>query len=146
MTRDRRDELGPIPDEVARYLIPSAQAGYAARTAANVYMCTALLVVVPDAEDPRATPGTAKTIDMAHDRRLPRQVADPATHPEAIARWIWNDLVKPEPLSLFGPTPSDPRSVRLMVAGPRESKWPGARAATAGLLRQVAQAIGVLKR
>jgi len=146
MPHDRRDELGPIPDEVARYLIPSAKTGYAARTVANVFMSTAALIVVPNAEDPRVTPGTAKTLDLARDRRLPRRVADPTTSPEVLASWIWHDLVKPQPLLLFERPKEETKSVRLLVAGPRESKWQGARVATAALLRQVAQALVALKR
>jgi hypothetical protein len=146
MPLDRRDELGPIPDDVARYLIPSAKSGYAARTVANVYMSTAALIVVPNAEDPRVTPGTTKTLELASDRRLPRQVADPRTSPEVLARWIWHDLMKPQSMLPLGRPDDEAKSIRLLVAGPRESKWQGARAATAGLLRQVAQALAALKR
>jgi hypothetical protein len=43
-------------------------------------------------------------------------------------------------LPLGGP-PLDPVPTRLLVAGPRESKWHGARVETAGLLRRVALAL-----
>ncbi|HSX21410.1 MAG TPA: putative molybdenum carrier protein, partial [Gaiellaceae bacterium] len=36
MPRDGRDELGPIPPDVARFLVAHEKAGYGARTEANV--------------------------------------------------------------------------------------------------------------
>jgi len=39
-----------------------------------------------------------------------------------------------------------PIPTRLLVAGPRESKWPGARVETAALLRRVAMALAEIPR
>jgi len=133
-----RDERGPIPPEVARHLRPHEKTSYAARTEANVRASDALLAVVRDADDPLATPGTAKTIDLAADRHLRRMIVDPSWDARIIAAWIWRDLLALRTLPLALETRSlDPISVRLMVAGPRESKWTGARVETAGLLRRV---------
>lgn len=148
MPRDGRDELGKIPDAVARLLTPHEKTHYVARTAANVQMASALLIVVHDADDPRATPGTAKTIDLATGRHLRCLIVDPEFDPARIARWIWSDLLRMMttlPLPLLG-EPLDPVAAQLLVAGPRESKWPGARAATAGLLRQVARDLAEIAR
>jgi hypothetical protein len=146
MPRDGRDELGPIPPEIARFLIPHASAHYAARTAANVAMVAAILVVVRDAGDPRATPGTTKTINLARDRRVVPVVVDPSCDVLPIASWLYRDLLAPWPpltLPLAGFEPYEPEPpARLLVAGPRESKWPGARAATADLLRRIVAAVG----
>jgi hypothetical protein len=134
-----RDELGPIPPDVARCLQPHEKTSYVARTEANIRNCDALLVVVPDADDPRATPGTKKTLDLATDRHLRRMIVDPSFAPRPIAEWIWRDLLALRTLPLPLETRSlDPVRVRLMIAGPRESKWSGARVETAGLLRRVA--------
>lgn len=147
MPRDGRDELGRIPPDVARFLTPHDKASYALRTAANVRSASALLVVVPDADAPRATPGTARTIDLAIERRLRRRIVSPSTDPGAIARWIWIDLLGtgtlPLPLETIAP---DPTPTRLLVAGPRESKWQCARVETAGLLRRVALALMEIRR
>jgi hypothetical protein len=143
MPSNKRDELGQIPDAVARFLTPHAKTGYGARTEANVQSASAALIVVHDADDPRATPGTAKTIGLAADRRLLRMIVDPKWDPAVIARWIWRDLLmmtKTLALPLLG-TPPVPASTRLLVAGPRESLWRGAQLETAGLLRRVAQAL-----
>ena len=147
MPRDQRDELGRIPEDVARFLVPHEKTNYAARTAANVRTATAALLVVKDAADPRVTPGTAKTIDLAVERGLRRRVVDPSHDASAIARWIWSDLLMVHTLPLpFETRVLDPIPTRLIVAGPRESKWPGARVETAALLRRVARALAEIAR
>lgn len=145
MPRNGRDELGKIPPDVARFLTPHHSTNYAARTEANVQSASAALIVVRDANDPRATPGTAKTIDLAAGRRLPRQIVDPQTDAKEIARWIWNALLKIDTPQLEMPglvtgtvIVPDPAPAKLLVAGPRESKWPGARVETAAILRRIA--------
>jgi len=142
MPRDGRDELGKIPEAVARFLVAHDKTSYAARTEANVRTATAALIVVRDADDPRETPGTAKTIALAAARRLPRMIVDPTAEAETIARWIWRDLLMRQALllPLLGQA-FDHVPPRLLVAGPRESKWQGARVQTAALLRRVARAL-----
>lgn len=140
MPRNGRDELGKIPEEISRFLLRHHTEGLAARTEANVCTAGAVLLVVKDALSPRATPGSAKTLDLAIRRHLPRMIVDPATHPGLIARWIWENLLRPGTLAL--PLEERPDALpRLLVAGPRESKWPGARAETAALLRSVARTL-----
>jgi hypothetical protein len=145
MPRDGRDERGPIPDAVARRLWPCEKPGFSARTEANVRCCDALLVVVPRALDPRATPGTAKTIDLAEKFHKRRMIVDSSFPAGTIATWIWRELLAlrtlPLPLDTRG---CDPVPSRLMVAGPRESKWNGAQAATVEVLRNVAAELRAL--
>ena len=141
MPRGARDEFGKIPIAVASLLREHESSLYAARTEANVRNCDALLVVVQDANDPRSTPGTAKTIDLATNRQLRRMIVDSKWDASLIAEWIWHKLMMPhaqQPLLLEPHARTrDPAPVRLMVAGPRESKWSGARVETVGLLRRV---------
>lgn len=147
MPRDGRDELGQIPEDVARRLTPHETASYAARTAANVRSAGAALIVASAANAARATPGTALTIDLTTRRRLPALVVDPATDPAQIARWIWGALFAIPTLPLpFEVQVIDSTPGRLLVAGPRESKWPGARVATADLLRRTALALAEIPR
>lgn len=138
MPSDQRDELGPIPADVAKVLTPHGTPIYAERTEANVLSANALIVIVPDAEQPRATPGTAKTIEFANARGLRSRILDRKTPLAPIARWIWVDVLMHNvlPIEGFAQTPA-----RVMVAGPRESKWPGAQATTADLLRKLARSI-----
>jgi hypothetical protein len=150
MPRDGRDELGKIPEGVARFLTPHEKTSYAARTEANVRSCDALLVVVRDADDPRATPGTAKTIDLAASLHKRRMIVDPTEDAAMIARWIWSDLLKIfVAVQMQLPLETrrlDPVPTRLLVAGPRESKWTGARAETAALIRRIGLALGEIRR
>lgn len=148
MPRDRRDERGTIPESVARYRIPHVKTYYTARTEANVQLCDAVLLVVRLASTPRATPGTAQTLDLAAGLRRPRIVTDPTMPAAPIARWIWDVLIRLRTL----PLPIDSASLppvttpRLMIAGPRESKWAGARTETAGLLRRIARSLAEISR
>lgn len=143
MPRDQRDELGPIPPEVAKFLVAIDATSYAARTAANVRASTATLIVVRDKGHPRETPGTTRTLELATARRMRHLIVDPASDPETIARWIWADPHRmTRTLTLpFLDLPLDPPPMRLLVGGPRESKWSGAQAQTAALLRKVASAL-----
>lgn len=142
MPSDARDELGPIPEAVAWFLLLHDKAPYAARTEANVASVNAALIVVRDANNPQETPGTAMTIDLAARRHLPRKIVDPTTDAAQIALWIWSDLLMLRTLMLpLDGLQLDPAPTRLLVAGPRESKWRGAQAETAALLRRIALAI-----
>lgn len=68
-------------------------------------------------------------------------IIDPAYDTFPIARWIW-DLIRPSTLMLpLDGVQLEAPPLRLMIAGPRESKWPGARAQTVSLLRQVSRSI-----
>jgi hypothetical protein len=146
MPSDARDECGPIPQDVARFLVPHDRAGYAARTAANIRSVNAVLIVVRDANNPRQTPGTTMTIDLAAQRHLPCKVVDPTTDAKQIARWIWTDLLMLRTLMLpLDGFRIEPALMRLLVAGPRESKWPGACVETASLLRRIAIVIAEIR-
>lgn len=151
MPRDGRDEFGPIPLDVARYLTRHEKTSYAARTEANVNTSHAVLVMVRDADDPRATPGTTKTIDLAARRHLRRMIVDPTIDAVQVARWIWRDLLMLRttlllPLDGIERDPARMPTTRLLVAGPRESKWSSASAQTAALLRQIAVALAEIPK
>ena len=139
MPRDGRDERGPIPMDVARYLIPHDKAGYPARTEANVRMCDVLLIIVPDAKNPASTPGTKMTIELAERFRKRKMAVDPNSSVRSIAEWIWLELFARQTLKLpFISQDQDQLPSRLMVAGPRESKWPGACTIAVEILRKIA--------
>ena len=147
MPIDRRDERGAIPDDVARFLIAHDKPGYAARTEANVRSANAALIIVRDAAEAHTTPGTAMTINLVIERRLPRRVVDVTYDAAAIASWLWNDLLAPRApmLPLLGFVAA-PAPNRLLIAGPRESKWPGARTEAAVLLCRIATSLVEISR
>lgn len=145
MPRNCCDELGPIPDAVARHLRESA-GGYAERTEANVRVSDALLVVVPDARVPMSTPGTAWTITYARDRRLPVKVVDPHGAIAEVAAWIsaaWRVVATSRAqVTLFASEASRSSGLRLMIAGPRARRWSSGRGETSRLLRDLAVSLG----
>ena len=147
MPSDRRDERGPIPDDVAKFLQPHNRSGYGARTEANVQSVNAALLIIRDRALPRETPGTAKTIDLVARRRLPCKVVDLSEDPAPLARWIWSDLLmlRTQMLPLQG-LQLEPAPMRLLVAGPRESKWGAAESAATELLVGIARAIEKMRR
>ena len=134
--RTRRDERGSIPVEVARFLRPCAKPGFSARTESNAHLSDAILVLVRDATDPHATPGTSLTIDLATRLGKPLKIVDPGYSARLTAEWIWRDLLCHRTLALPG---HDSFLRGLMIAGPRESKWSGAQTETSRLLRCVGE-------
>lgn len=136
MPQDGRDERGPIPPDVAQHLWLCPRPGKAERTRENVRSSRALLVMVRDKADAYATPGTVLTLHAAFERNLPCRVVDPHASRSETALWIWNTICAPQ--ECFFGMAMDPRP-RLMVAGPRESRWPGAQAATTDFLLEVAR-------
>src|SRR5580765_4915217 len=105
MPRDGCDELGKIPQAVARFLELYHKPSLVARTKANVQIAAATLIVVRNVDAPWETPGTAKTLDLAAFYRLPRMTVDSTTDPPNIARWIYNNSHARDPLLLPFETP-----------------------------------------
>ena len=58
MPLDKRDELGPVPRDVAEFLTPCFDRGPRPAVRANVALASGALIVVPDAE-------TAEALDQA---------------------------------------------------------------------------------
>lgn len=137
MPQNCEDELGMIPEEVRGYLVRCKHKGYAARTAANLDFADALLVIVPDRHYPRRSPGTARTIDGAKDRSLPYLVVDSKIDFSTVRQWVSSACVMSsrQRLQLMPET----NGTRLMVAGPRASKWPDGEAVAKRFVAALAQ-------
>jgi hypothetical protein len=107
---DRRDELGPLPDDVAQNLTPCGERGSRAPIRANLEIASGVIIVVPDAATPRRFTGIGVVLQAARARAVPYKIADPKTDPERIAAWTRT-------------LPATGGAVRLMVTGPRETRW-----------------------
>lgn len=112
MPKNFGDELGRIPADVAKHLKRCQNEGLQSRTQVNLMMAHALLVVVADKQKPYATPGTRLTLVEARDLRLPSLVVDPTDSDEFVRLWVEAKSAPPR-YNIF----------RLMVAGPRASRW-----------------------
>lgn len=134
MPSNRQDEEGLIPRDVAAHLMAAPhQGGLARRTTWNIGYAHALIVMVPDKQAPYATPGTKLTLELARSKNLERAVVDPGDSPALVGRQVrqWD-------LEISGNAALDAETrrtgMRLMIAGPRETRWLGARAITAAWL------------
>jgi hypothetical protein len=110
MPIDKRDELGPIPDEVAACLTPCFDRGPRPAVRANVAISSGVLLVVPDAGEPNKYTAMAAVLTAARSAKIPYLVCDPLTNLEDVARWV---------ISL----PPTSGSRRVLVTGPRETRW-----------------------
>ena len=108
---NRRDELGPVPDELARLLVPCTELGPRRARVANVYAAWGVIVVVNDADHPSRVTGMKDVMHCARVRNLPLCVCGPRTDLEHVAISI-----------MMAPCDSDPR--RIYITGPRATRWP----------------------
>ncbi len=130
MPKDARDERGLIPADVAKFLMRCTIDGFPARTRANLAMSHMLLLVVQDMNDPRATPGSRLTYDEARAMGIPMRVIDPTWDREIVYQWAYH-LERARRHA--GHT-----TTRLMVAGPRETRWANAESGTATFVQALA--------
>lgn len=115
MPQDARDEEGLIPQSVAAWLMRCPESGLPARTEQNVRISHALLLVVEDCERGPRSPGSRLTLGKAKYRELPWKVADPTTDPAVVHAWV-ADVIHAR-------RHRGHMMTRVMVAGPRASKW-----------------------
>lgn len=117
------DEDGPIPPGIAKDLLRCSLEGYPARTTMNVEMADGLLAIVEN-ERMVLTPGTRQTIQLAQLSVIPVIRLDQFSSRMEIkdaARYVRD----------WGVT-------KLMVAGPRRSKWSGGEDAARQIVRELA--------
>ncbi len=111
MPQERRDELGPLPDEVARYLTPSIEKGPRPALRANLEIASGVIVVVTEAAIASTLPTMSWLLKQIRARKVPLLVADPGTSVADAASWA-------------GQLPLTCGSRRLVVTGPRSTRWP----------------------
>lgn len=124
MPKDAKDERGVIPEIVRRNMRACDTTGYEARTAENVAGAHALLVVVQNRLFPDATPGTRLTLELAAKRPGFQVMIADGDSADQVTWWLTH----------LPPWTRNKHPFKLMVAGPRESKWPGAELITQELL------------
>lgn len=121
MPSERRDELGPIPDDVAVYLAPHTERGFRAAVARPLNRASGLILIVPQAQSASAVPGTGWIPRTARHRRLPMIVCDSEADGWMLTQWL-------------GQLPAVPGGQRIVVTGPRATRWTGGERATPRLL------------
>lgn len=110
MPVDQRDEMGPIPSEVASRLTTCFDRGPRPATRANIAISSGLLLVVPDASEASKYTAMSAVLSAARVAKVPVQVVDPTSNLDAVATWVRQ-------------LPKSSGSVRLLVTGPRGTRW-----------------------
>ena len=110
MPVDGRDELGKIPDPVAQCLTPCFERGPRPAVRANIALASGVLVVVPDARQADKYTAMTATLKTARSLAVPFLICDGTTDVDQVVAWARQ-------------LPETSGSVRVMVTGPRETRW-----------------------
>ena len=130
MPRDARDELGALPHDIQQVLTSHAERARRASIASNVDICTAALIVVPDARAPTTTAPMSFVLQQIRPRRLPLRICDAHTSVADVASWA-------------AQIPNTCGSKRLLVTGPRSTRWPDGEVVARRLVMAIAAAVCV---
>jgi hypothetical protein len=110
MPVDGRDELGPVPLEVSTHLTPCFERGPRAAVRANVGIASGVLLVVPDRRHVDKYTAMRAVMTCVRGNRAAAFVADPTTDVLEVATWARS-------------LPETSGSVRILVTGPRGTRW-----------------------
>lgn len=126
MPLDKRDELGPIPSDVAQLLTPCFDRGPRPAVRANIALASGVLLVVPDAVAPEKFTAMNAVLQGIRSARVPSLVADGRTNLDDVVKWSRQ-------------LPETSGSTRIMVTGPRSTRWPEGET----VARRLVSAIGI---
>ncbi|HSD87911.1 MAG TPA: hypothetical protein VLB44_10375, partial [Kofleriaceae bacterium] len=107
---DRRDELGPIPPDVAEYLTPCFDRGPRPAVRANISLASGVLLVVPASATPDKFTAMSAVLQGIRSERVASLVCDAHTNLDDVGRWARS-------------LPETSGSTRIMVTGPRGTRW-----------------------
>ena len=110
MPADRRDELGKIPEGVHEHLTLWDERSRREALIANIDMARAVILLVPDAAKAARFPATRWLLTELRSAKRSFMVVDPSTDLDEVASWVWG-FAKP------------PHQLRLLVTGPRSTRW-----------------------
>ena len=126
MPLDKRDELGPIPNDVALVLTPCFDRGPRPAVRSNIALASGVLLVVPEAATPEKFTAMSAVMQGIRSARAPSIVCDGKTNLDDVVRWARQ-------------LPETSGSTRLMVTGPRGTRWPEGET----IARRLVAAIGI---
>jgi Circularly permutated YpsA SLOG family len=111
MPLDKRDELGPVPTDVAEQLTPCFDRGPRPAVRANVSLASGVLLLVPDSTQAEKFTAMAAVLQAVRSARTPLLVCDPRTNVDDVVWWVRQ-------------LPETSGSTRVLVTGPRGTRWP----------------------
>lgn len=109
-TYERRDELGALPPEVAKDLVPCPQRGARSALRATLDRANVLVVAVPDAREANANTGIEALRRNARACGVPHWIVDPSSDLDALALQLRKLELLTDPL-------------HIMITGPRYTRW-----------------------
>jgi hypothetical protein len=127
MPLDRRDELGAIPADVAESLTPCFDRGPRPAVRANIALASGVLVVVPTAATPEKFTAMGAVMQGIRSAHCSSFVADASTNLDDVARWAKS-------------LPETSGSTRILVTGPRSTRWPEGEGVARRLVSAIAMA------
>lgn len=122
-----RDELGALPDHVRERLTPYVERGSRPTIRANIAIASAALVVVPQAERAEHVSAMLWLLQGIRGHKLPHLICDASTSLADVVAWA---TALPETCG----------SRRLLVTGPRFTRWPEGEAIARRLIGAIASA------
>ena len=111
MPLDKRDELGPVPNDIAEQLTACFDRGPRPAVRANVSIASGVLLLVPDAARAEKFTAMAAVLQAVRSARAPLMACDPQTNLDDVVWWVKH-------------LPETSGSTRLLVTGPRATRWP----------------------
>lgn len=115
--RGQKDELGPLPPDLAARLEPCDDRGARAAVARCLQLATAVLIVVPDRDELAAFPFVTWLGKRVRGAGIPLHVHDPKSAVDDTLTWTL-------------------RQHRLYVTGPRGTRWLEGESVARRLLRE----------
>jgi len=125
MPLDRRDELGPIPPDVAEHLTPCFDRGPRPAVRATTLIASGVVLVVPSAATPEKFTAMSAVMQSIRSAHVPSLICDAHTNLDDVGRWARN-------------LPETSGSTRVMVTGPRGTRWAEGEAVARRLVAAIA--------
>lgn len=125
MPLDQRDELGPVPPDVAASLTPWQERGPRPAVRATIATASGVLLVVPNAETPEKFTAMSAVMQAIRTARATSFVADAASNLDDVVCWAKT-------------VPEIDGATRIMVTGPRGTRWPAGEAIARRLVAAIA--------
>lgn len=104
-----RDELGPLPPDVATRLRPCSSRGFRPALAASLELATHVLLIVRDADAASPAPAMGWVLTQIRRLRLDYIHCDHQTHPSDVTAWL---------------AQAGEGRHHVLVTGPRATRWP----------------------
>jgi hypothetical protein len=125
MSLDRRDELGPLPEEIAATLTAWHERGPRPAVRATVTRANGVLLVVPDATTPERFTAMGAVLQAVRAAGCSLFPADTATNLDDVAHWARS-------------LPKTDGATRIQVTGPRGTRWTEGEAVARRLVAAIA--------